>query len=100
MFSLIRLTPPRHAIRRERLSIIRHPATKVMAAPLVTATIVAMDSADLTTAPQTHVATSADSAVSATRWNKPFVSVTQSTVTAPVTTIVAPTPTTSTTATT
>ena len=46
MFSLIRFSPPRHAVRHEKRGVIRHPATKVVAAPLVTATAVAMDFID------------------------------------------------------
>jgi hypothetical protein len=97
LFSLIRFSPPRHAVRRERRGIIHHPATKVVAAPLVTAGIVAMDSADMTSSPQTHATTSVDATVSSTRWTRPFVRVTQSTATLPVTSVVAPAVTTSTT---
>src|SRR5579863_5296314 len=54
VFSLIRLSPPRHGIRHEKRGVIRHPATKVVAAPLVTATAVAMDYVD--SSAQTQVA--------------------------------------------
>jgi len=66
---VIRFSPPRHGVRREKRGVIRHPATKVVAAPLVTATVVAMDFVDSPpqpqlantnstqpTAPQAHVA--------------------------------------------
>jgi hypothetical protein len=69
LFSVIRFSPPRHGVRREKRGVIRHPATKVVAAPLVTATVVAMDFVDSPpqpqlantnstqpTAPQAHVA--------------------------------------------
>jgi hypothetical protein len=55
VFSLIRLTPPRHAVRRQRRGLIRHPATKVVATPLVTATtVVALDAADAASSPASH----------------------------------------------
>jgi hypothetical protein len=103
LISLIRLSPPRHAIRRERGGIIRHPATKVVAAPLVTASIVAMDSVDITSSPQTSAAISTSRTPAAPapgQWDRSFVHVTQSTVTTPTTAIVAPATNTSTTATT
>jgi len=59
VLSLIRLSPPRHAIRHERRGVIGHPATKVVAAPLVTATaVLSMDSVDATSSPQTQLADS------------------------------------------
>jgi hypothetical protein len=59
VFSLIRLTPPRHAVRRRRRGVIHHPATKVVATPLVTATtVVAMDATEVASSPATHVAPS------------------------------------------
>jgi Glycosyl hydrolase family 26 len=102
VLSLIRFTPPRHAVRRDTRGVVRHPATKVVAAPLVTATaVVAMDSNDTASSPQAHVAASHTALPTASRWSRSFLRVTQSTVPAPsTTTIVVPPSTTSTTGTT
>ncbi|HUI03437.1 MAG TPA: hypothetical protein VLZ77_07840, partial [Acidimicrobiales bacterium] len=51
MISLIRLTPPRHAVRRVKQNIMRRRATKVIAAPLVTAAVVATESVVVSTPP-------------------------------------------------
>lgn len=83
MFSLIRFSPPCHAIHHEKRGVIRHPATKVVAAPLVTATAVAMDFVDST--PQTQVADS-----SATRGSAPQTHLAQ--VASPTTSTTLPTP--------
>ncbi|HTZ10264.1 MAG TPA: glycosyl hydrolase [Acidimicrobiales bacterium] len=89
--SVIRFSSPRHAVRHERRGLIRHPATKVVAAPLVTAGIVALDAADLATAPHSLAATSAQgSAAARDQWSTPFVHVAQSPVAAPTTTVVPP----------
>jgi len=101
--SLIRKTPPLHAIRREKRGLVRHPATKVVAAPLVTATaVVAMDSVDINSSPQTHAATSTQTLPTSNQWTRSFLRVTQSTVPAPptTTTIAVPPSTTSPTSTT
>jgi len=58
VLSLIRFTPPRHAIRRAQQSIRRRRAAKVMAAPLVSAIVVVGDGADLSSSPQPHAASS------------------------------------------
>ena len=89
--SLVRFSAPRHAVRHDRRGLVRHPATKVVAAPLVTAGIVALDAADMTSAPQSLAATTADtSAAMRNQWAQPFVHVTQSPVVAPTTTVAPP----------
>ncbi|HLI73764.1 MAG TPA: glycosyl hydrolase [Acidimicrobiales bacterium] len=55
MFSLIRFTPPRHAIRRVKKSLLQRSATKVaVAAPIVSAAVVVTDNGEL--APHVHAA--------------------------------------------
>ena len=100
MFSLIRFSPPRHSIRRERLGVIHHPATKVVAAPLVTATaVVAVDSVEATPPPQTHLAdSSATQPTAPSQHLQPAPPTT--TIPVPTTTTVLPPTTTSTTSTT
>jgi Glycosyl hydrolase family 26 len=100
VFSLIRFSPPRHAVRHERRGVIQHPATKVVAAPLVTAAaVVAMDAADLTSSPQPHAADSnaKEPAAPVSRVSQPPTTTT--TVAIPPTTIAVPPSTTSTTST-
>ena len=54
LFSLIRFAPPLHAIRRPKRNIAQRSSTKIVAAPLVTATaVVGLDSA-LGNATATH----------------------------------------------
>ncbi len=70
---------------------MRHPATKVVAAPLVTATaVVTMDSIDGTSAPQTQVADSGAPHPTVPQPNTPTPQVTTTTAPAPTTTIPAP----------
>jgi len=100
VLSLIRFSPPLHAIRRDKRGLVRHPATKVVAAPLVTATaVVAMDSADISSAPLAHVATSSSAIPPAQQWSTSFTGVTPATLPT-TTTIAVPPSTTSTTSTT
>ncbi len=71
--------------------MIRHPATKVVAAPLVTATaVVTMDSVDGPSAPQTQAADSGALHSTVPQPNTPSSQVTTTTVPAPTTTV--PTP--------
>ncbi len=101
MLSLIRFSSPRHAIRHDKRGVLRHPATKVVAAPLVTATaVVAMDSVDGPAAPQPHVADSTTTRPSAPPANMAFQPVPATTAPAPPTPITVPPSTTSTTNTT
>jgi hypothetical protein len=92
MISVIRLSPPRHAIRRERVGFVRHPATKVVATPLVTATtLLAMDSAGFSSSAIPHTkSTSTDTG--GVRHTQAFAGVTQTTIPAPTTTTVVTTP--------
>jgi len=95
VFSLIRLSAPRHAVRRDRRGLVRHPATKVVAAPLVTATaVVAMDAVNMGASPQTHAsdATNADNVLPTAppRAVQSFPQVTQATVPSPTTIAVQP----------
>jgi hypothetical protein len=104
VFSLIRFSAPRHAVRRERRGVVHHPATKVVAAPLVTATaVVAVDSVNMSSSPQTHlsdVGTSEPTTPQPHQAVRSFPPVTQAAVLAPITTIAVPATTTSTTSTT
>jgi hypothetical protein len=101
VFSLIRFSAPRHAIRHEGRGVIRHPATKVVAAPLVTATaVVAMDSVDVTSPPQPHLANSNATQPTAPQARLVPPAPTTTTVPTPPTTIALPPSTTSTTSTT
>ena len=62
MFSLIRLSAPRHAVRHDKRGVIRHPATKIVAAPLVTATaVVTVESIGAEAPTHTHVTDSSAS---------------------------------------
>ncbi len=99
MFSLIRFSAPRHAVHHDKRGVIRHPATKVVAAPLVTATAVAMDFVDST--PQTQVADSSATQPTAPhdRLSPPAAPTTSTTIPAPPTTVAIPASTTSTTST-
>jgi hypothetical protein len=90
VLSLIRLSPPVHAIRRDKRGIVRHPATKAVAAPLVTATaVVAMDSADTTSTLPAHALGSTPSVPTAAHATRSSFQVTQSTIPAPPTTAIA-----------
>ena len=99
MFSLIRFSPPRHAVHHDKRGVIRHPATKVVAAPLVTATAVAMDFVD--SSPQTQVADSSATQPGAAphRLSAQAAPATTTTIPAPPTTVAIPPITTSTTST-
>ena len=92
MFSLIRLSVPRHAVRHERRGLVHHPATKVVAAPLVTATfVVAMDSVSTTSSPQTNGATSNTSGPTAPQQaSSSLQHVTQAIVPSPTATVALP----------
>jgi len=72
----------------------------VVAAPLVTATIVAMDSMDLATSTQSLAVTSGSSPSMRSQWARPFVHVAQTPAVAPTTTVIAPIVNTATTSTT
>jgi len=99
VFSLIRFSPPRHAVHHDKRGVIRHPAAKVMAAPLVTATAVAIDFVD--SSPQTQVADSSATQPGAAphRLSAPAAPATSTTIPAPPTTVAIPPTTTSTTST-
>jgi len=100
VLSLIRFSPPLHAVRRQKRGLVRHPATKVVAAPLVTATaVVAMDSGDITSAPLAHVATSSSAMAGAKQSSSSVTTMTPATLPATTTTIAVPPSTTSTTST-
>ncbi len=96
MFSLIRFSPPRHAVHHDKRGVIRHPATKVVAAPLVTATAVAMDFID--SSPQTQAADS-NATQPVNRLSPQAAPATSTTIPAPPTTVAIPPSTTSTTST-
>jgi hypothetical protein len=102
VFSLIRFSPPRHAVHHEKRGVIRHPATKVVAAPLVTATaVIALDSIDTPSPPRTHVADSSAAQPPAAPVHAAAPQVpAPTTAAAPPTTIATPPSTTSTTSTT
>ena len=90
MLSLIRLSPPLHAIRRDRRGIVRHPATKAVAAPLVTASaVVAMDSVGTTSTLPAHALGSTPSVPTAAQASRSSFQVTQSTIPPPATTAIA-----------
>ena len=100
MFSLTRFSAPSHAIRHEKRGLARHPATKVVAVPLVTATaVVTVDTWSTASSPQAHASDAGRSQPTAPHhagsW---FQQVTVATI--PTTTISVPPPTTSTTSTT
>jgi hypothetical protein len=102
VFSLIRFSPPRHGVRHERRGVIRHPATKVVATPLVTATaVVVLDSMDVAPSPPAHLANSNGSEPSAPQLHAAArPGPVPATIPAPPTTITVPPSTSSTTSTT
>src|ERR1700682_90844 len=90
VLSLIRLSPPHHAIRRDKRGLVRHPATKAVAAPLVTATaVVAMDSVGTTSTLPAHALGSTPSVPTAAQATRSSFAVPQSTVPLPTTTAIA-----------
>ena len=99
MFSLIRFSAPRHAVRHEKRGLARHPATKVVAAPLVTATaVVTVDTWSTASSPQAHASDASSSQPTAPHHaGTSFQQVTVPTI--PTTTISVPPTTTSTTST-
>ena len=101
MLSVIRFSAPRHAIRHDNRGVLRHPATKVVAAPLVTATaVVAMDAADGPAGPVTHAADPTVTPSSTPPANMSYQPAPTTTAPAPATPITVPPSTTSTTNTT
>ncbi len=101
MLSLIRFSAPRHAIRHDNRGVLRHPATKVVAAPLVTATaVVAMDAVDEPAAPPVHAVDSTVPRPSTAPANMSYHPVPTTTAPAPPAPITIPPSTTSTTNTT
>jgi hypothetical protein len=87
VLSLIRFSPPRHAVRHDKRGVVRHPATKVVAAPLVTATaVVAMDSVDASSSLHTQLAATSGSVANGQRVSKSVLHTMHAPIAPPITT--------------